>query len=172
MDLYPVLLVGGPPRVRERVQSTLERAGYSVVLASGWEEGVLVARRTRPRLLLLVPDDGECGAGALRQLRSHPVTHRIPVLALSDGTTVSENVEIPTPVDSAEVSEPWFVRWLLGEVQYADRTGNAGRSASRAERSRYAGERVPPREPLAWGAMRRAGASPTSAVRPPTEQTA
>ncbi len=66
------------------LQQRLERRGYEVVVASDGREGIALARKERPHLVVMdlgmpVLDGWE----ATRQLRSSPETASIPIVALS-----------------------------------------------------------------------------------------
>lgn len=79
-----VLVVDDSATVRDLLSRRLGRKGYGVVTAGDGQEGVDVARRVRPNLVIMdlhmpVLD----GWQATRELRKHPDTKDIPVLALT-----------------------------------------------------------------------------------------
>lgn len=79
-----VLIIEDDADTRSIYRSALEKQGYRVVTASQGAEGVHLARRTSPDLILLdirmpVMD----GWGAARYLKSDPDTRSIPICAIS-----------------------------------------------------------------------------------------
>lgn len=79
-----VLIVEDERDTREMYRLALERRGYRVLTAEHGAEGVHLARRRGPDLILLdirmpVMD----GVDALTYLRTYPETMRIPVCAIS-----------------------------------------------------------------------------------------
>lgn len=79
-----VLIIEDDEDTRSIYRSALEEQGYRVVTATQGAEGVHLARRTSPDLILLdirmpVMD----GWGAARYLKSDPATRTIPICAIS-----------------------------------------------------------------------------------------
>lgn len=79
-----VLIIEDDPDTRAIYSSALADRGYLVLTATQGAEGVHLARRTRPELILLdirmpVLD----GWGAARYLRSDSETRHIPICAMS-----------------------------------------------------------------------------------------
>jgi CheY-like chemotaxis protein len=79
-----VVIVEDNDMNRDMLSRRLVRRGYEVLLASDGEQGVALARRSRPQLILLdmslpVMD----GWTAARLLKSDQATREIPVIALT-----------------------------------------------------------------------------------------
>jgi len=79
-----ILIVDDSDSICSGIASYLEVNGYTALTAYDGEQGVRIARRERPDAILLdimmpVMDGWE----ALRQLKVHPETAGIPILALS-----------------------------------------------------------------------------------------
>lgn len=79
-----VLIIEDDEDTRSIYRSALEKHGYRVVVATQGAEGVHLARRGLPDLILLdirmpVMD----GYGAARYLKSDPATRTIPICAIS-----------------------------------------------------------------------------------------
>ena len=88
-----ILIVDDSDSICTGIASYLEVNGYSALTAYDGEQGVRIARLERPDAILLdimmpVMDGWE----ALRQLKLHPETARIPILALSALRLTAEQV--------------------------------------------------------------------------------
>lgn len=82
--MVTVLIVEDDEETRTIYRDSLESHGYRVVAASHGAEGVAIARRIKPDLILMdicmpVMD----GQQAMRYLKSDPATARIPVFGIS-----------------------------------------------------------------------------------------
>jgi two-component system, cell cycle response regulator DivK len=91
-----ILIVEDDEPTRDIYASALQDRGFRVILATQGAEGVHLARRHQPDLILMdlrmpIMD----GAQAIRYLRSDPQTSRIPVCAISayerDGDAADES---------------------------------------------------------------------------------
>ena len=79
-----ILVVEDSPDIRELVRVLLEGAGHEVLTASDGQEGVTRAREIRPDLVLMdLSLPVLSGWEATRQIKSHPETSRIPVVAVT-----------------------------------------------------------------------------------------
>lgn len=79
-----ILIIEDNPLNLELTRDLLEAAGFSVLTAEAAEEGVQLARRMHPDLVLMdISLPGMDGLEATRALKSDPVTGSIPVLALT-----------------------------------------------------------------------------------------
>lgn len=66
------------------VSDVLQYAGFAVVAATSGEEGVSLATREPPDLVLMdLQLPGIDGSEALRQLRAHPSSRSVPVVAVT-----------------------------------------------------------------------------------------
>ncbi len=79
-----VLVAEDDADARNTLRAALEERGFRVVVAVHGAEGVHLARRTRPDLILMdlrmpVMDGGQ----AIRYLRADPMTARIPIWGIS-----------------------------------------------------------------------------------------
>lgn len=75
----------------ELVRYLLDRAGYEVISAANGREGVEMVRANPPDLILMDLSLPELdGWDATRILKSDPVTHTIPILALTAHTLPHE----------------------------------------------------------------------------------
>jgi two-component system cell cycle response regulator DivK len=69
---------------RKLVEIILSKAGYAVLPAADAEQGIALARREHPDLVLMdIHLPGMDGLAATRLLRGDPATRGIPILALT-----------------------------------------------------------------------------------------
>jgi CheY-like chemotaxis protein len=69
---------------RELVRTLLERRGYRVLLAASGEEGIEIARRERPSLILLdLAMPGKDGFQTARELRADSALAETPLIAVT-----------------------------------------------------------------------------------------
>jgi two-component system cell cycle response regulator DivK len=79
-----VLVVEDNPLNLKLVRDVLQHAGYAVLAASTGEEGVSMATREPPDLVLMdLQLPGIDGTEALHQLRAHPSSRKVPVVAVT-----------------------------------------------------------------------------------------
>jgi CheY-like chemotaxis protein len=104
-----ILIVEDDPDCRTIYQTALEGFGYEVLIAAQGAEGVHLARRHRPDLILMdirmpVMDGWE----AIRYLKADPYTCRIPVCAIS--------AHVPQPEDQERVQRMGFDCFLMKPI--------------------------------------------------------
>lgn len=132
-----ILVVEDELHIRENLVWLLEASGYEALAAADGDEGIRVARREQPALILCdIMMPGTDGLGVLRALRAAPDTAAIPLIFLT-ARTEREDVRagmmagaddyIPKPFAADEVLGAIEVR--LGkkasiEARYAGETGN------------------------------------------------
>ncbi|MCC9597551.1 MULTISPECIES: response regulator transcription factor [unclassified Rubrivivax] len=81
---YTILSIEDQPDIRRLIRMTLEFKGYEVVEAGDGEEGLALARRSPPDLILLdVMMPGMDGHEVARQLHADPRTNEVPVVMIS-----------------------------------------------------------------------------------------
>jgi CheY-like chemotaxis protein len=91
-----VLVIDDDPDIRDLVQMSLENVeGWLVTLAASGEEGVNVARETRPDVILLdVRMPGMDGPATFQALRGDLPTRHIPVVLLTANPQADERYRI------------------------------------------------------------------------------
>lgn len=102
-----ILLVDDDADAREIYSAALTNAGYPVITATHGAEGVHLARKVRPRLILMdlrmpLMD----GRSSLRYIRSDPETRSIPVWALSAFLDEEEDGGMNFPGFNRMISKP------------------------------------------------------------------
>jgi CheY-like chemotaxis protein len=118
-----ILIVDDSLLIRKITQATLQKQGYVVLQAGDGREGVNLARREKPALVLMdleMPEMG--GLEALAQLKADALTSAIPVVILSGSDAVADRRQVlasgalemlPKPVDPATLVS--LVSQILGE---------------------------------------------------------
>ena len=118
-----ILIVDDSLLIRKITQATLQKQGYVVLQAGDGREGVNLARREKPALVLMdleMPEMG--GLEALAQLKADAMTSAIPVVILSGSDAVADRRQVlasgalemlPKPVDPATLVS--MVSQILGE---------------------------------------------------------
>ena len=108
--VHPILIVDDDPDSRDLLRRTLEADGYSVVTASGGEEGLELAREHLPSLITLdVMMPGMDGWAVLKQLNAEPELESIPVLMITIvgdkdlGYTLGATEHLTKPVERSKL---------------------------------------------------------------------
>jgi signal transduction histidine kinase/CheY-like chemotaxis protein len=82
--VHPILVIDDDPDSRDLLSRTLESEGYTVVTASGGEEGLKLAREHLPSLITLdVMMPGMDGWAVLKQLKADSDLEHVPVLMIT-----------------------------------------------------------------------------------------
>ncbi|MCS7082313.1 MAG: response regulator [Bacteroidetes bacterium] len=116
-----ILLVEDNEMNRDMLVQRLQRRGFSVLTAHDGAEGVELARRERPDLVLMdlslpVMDGWE----ATRQLKSDPDTASIPIIALSAHVLPAERERALACGADAYATKPVHLPELLGLIKRLD----------------------------------------------------
>ncbi|PIR16539.1 MAG: two-component system response regulator [Deltaproteobacteria bacterium CG11_big_fil_rev_8_21_14_0_20_49_13] len=108
-----ILIIDDAPDVIRLLNARLTKEGYEVLQASHGEEGLVVARESKPGLILLdVLMPGTDGFDVCERLRSDPETKDIPVVFLTSleqiecvkrGMTCGAKGYIVKPFDEKEL---------------------------------------------------------------------
>ena len=88
-----ILLVEGEIQIQEHVQVDLEKDGYTVMTALNGEQGLELARRDKPDLIILdlaLPRLN--GFDVIKSLRGQEGTEAVPIIILSDGDDVLDKI--------------------------------------------------------------------------------
>jgi twitching motility two-component system response regulator PilH len=79
-----IMIIDDSPTDTHILQKILEKNGYQTVTAQNGDEGIEVARRERPALILMdVVMPGLNGFQATRELTTNPETSTIPVIIVT-----------------------------------------------------------------------------------------
>jgi two-component system cell cycle response regulator DivK len=113
-----ILLVEDHEDNRIVYSTILEHFGYRVLLAGDGEEGVRIARESRPDLVLMdVSIPVMDGWDATRQLKGDPATAAIPVIALTAHAMPSDRERAAEAGCDGYLAKPVEPRRVLEEVQ-------------------------------------------------------
>ena len=120
-----VLVVDDDPSVQEVVKGYLEKDGYVVAVAGGGDEGLALAARTKPALIvldLMLPD--RPGEELAREIRSRS---DVPILMLTARASEDERVNGLALGADDYLTKPFSPRELVGRVRaILRRTQGAG----------------------------------------------
>lgn len=79
-----VLIVDDSPTETFKMTEILKKSGHSVITAGGGEEGVFLAKKEKPDLILMdVVMPGMNGFQATRQISKNPETSNIPIIIVT-----------------------------------------------------------------------------------------
>jgi two-component system cell cycle response regulator DivK len=113
-----ILIVEDNARNAKLLRDVLRAIGYRTVDTTTAEEGIEVARRDQPDLILMdIQLPGMDGKAALLELRSHPETAGIPVVAVTASVMPLERRDILAHGFDGFQEKPLSVRSLLAEVR-------------------------------------------------------
>jgi two-component system cell cycle response regulator DivK len=112
-----ILIVEDNERNAKLLRDVLQAKGYRTVDATSAEEGLVIARRDQPDLVLMdIHLPGMDGMAGLRELRKDPATARIPVIAVTASAMSHERKEILAAGFDGYQGKPLSVKTILTEV--------------------------------------------------------
>lgn len=113
-----ILIVEDNARNAKLLRDVLQATGYRTIDTTTAEEGIEVARRDHPDLILMdIQLPGMDGKAALHELRGHPETARIPVMAVTASVMQLERKDIMAQGFDGFQEKPLSVHSLLKEVR-------------------------------------------------------
>lgn len=113
-----VLIVDDEPHMLRVTELSLRKGSFTLYTARNGREGLEVARRERPQLVVmdvLMPEMD--GLTALRQLRQDPATAGIPVIMLTARGHVMTRKEAEDSGATLFLTKPFSPAHLLQEAQ-------------------------------------------------------
>jgi len=125
-----ILIVEDNERNRKLVRDVLQFHAYRTLETDAAEEGIRIARESRPALILMdIQLPGMDGIAALGQLRADPATARIPLIAVTASAMTSDRQRILDAGFDGYQTKPINVKEFVRAVRETlDRHG-AGASA-------------------------------------------
>lgn len=112
-----ILVVEDDPQQRTLYARVLGRAGYEVLEAANSAEALAQVHAGHPDLVLMdVTLPGPSGWNATREIKSHPDTHRIPVLVVTGLVSFSDRDASFASGSDAYLEKPVLPQRLLEEV--------------------------------------------------------
>lgn len=113
-----ILIVEDNERNAKLLRDVLQATGYRTVETVTAEEGLEVAHRDQPDLIVMdIQLPGMDGKAALRELRKHPATQGIPVIAVTASVMPLERAEVLASGFDGFQGKPISVRAFLEEVR-------------------------------------------------------
>ena len=112
-----ILVVEDDPQQRTLYARVLGMAGYQVLEAGNSSDALAQVHDHRPDLVLMdVTLPGPSGWNATREIKSHPETHRIPVLVITGRVGFSDRDASFASGSDAFLEKPVLPQRLLEEV--------------------------------------------------------
>lgn len=113
-----ILIVEDNERNAKLLRDVLQATGYRTVETVTAEEGIEVARRDHPDLILMdIQLPGMDGKTALRELRKDPTTAKIPIIAVTASVMPMERADVLAAGFDGFFGKPLSVKVFLEEVQ-------------------------------------------------------
>jgi two-component system cell cycle response regulator DivK len=121
-----VLIVEDNALNAKLARDVLVAKGYAVRVAGSGEEGLRLACEEVPNLVLMdIQLPGIDGIEALRQLRAHPATAHVPVVAFTASVTSGERSRVNAAGFDGFLSKPINLKEFLATVQGLRRSDDA-----------------------------------------------
>lgn len=96
----------------------LEKAGYQVVAAKTGEEGVEMAPRERPELILMdIQLPGINGLETTRRIRTTPWGSGVPIIALTSYALVGDREQVMGAGCTGYIEKPINPATIMGEIE-------------------------------------------------------
>jgi two-component system cell cycle response regulator DivK len=126
-----ILIVEDNEKNRRLVRDVLQFKGYRIVESETAEEGLRLARESRPDLVLMdIQLPGMSGIEALGELRADPATRGIPVIAVTASAMTHDRQKIMASGFDGYQAKPINVKGFLEAVrEMLDRPRGAGAGA-------------------------------------------
>ncbi len=113
-----ILVVEDHEDNRRIVRDLLTSAGYEMIEAVTGEEGVALAERERPDLILMdIQLPGLDGYEATRQIKANPALRPIPIIAVTSYALSGDDVKALEAGCDAYVTKPFSPRALLAKIR-------------------------------------------------------
>jgi len=113
-----ILIVEDDDNSRKLLRDSLQVTGYQTAEAVNGEEGLELARKQRPALILMdIQLPGISGFDALRSLRDHPDTRSIPVIAVTASVMGAQQNDVLQAGFDALESKPVSIVGLLRKMR-------------------------------------------------------
>jgi two-component system cell cycle response regulator DivK len=113
-----ILLIEDQEDNRRIVRDLLTSAGYDMIEAVTGEEGVALAERHRPDLILMdVLLPGLNGYEATRLIKSKPDLQQIPIIAVTSYALSGDDIRALEAGCDAYIAKPFSPRALLAKIR-------------------------------------------------------
>lgn len=113
-----ILVVEDHEENRRILRDLLTSGGYEIIEATSGPEGVIVAERQRPDLILMdIQLPGIDGYEATRRIKSNPALRQIPIIAVTSYALSGDDVKAREAGCDAYVAKPFSPRALLVKIR-------------------------------------------------------
>ena len=113
-----ILIVEDQEDNRKILRDLLTSAGFAPLEATTGEEGVTLAERERPDLILMdIQLPGLDGYEATRRIKAIPALRQIPIIAVTSYALSGDDVKAREAGCDAYVTKPFSPRALLAKVR-------------------------------------------------------
>ena len=115
-----ILIVEDNEKNLKLVRDVLQVKGYDTIEAGTAEDGLKLARRRKPDLILMdIQLPGMSGIEALKALRAEPATAAIPVVAITASVMQQDRQQIMSAGFDGFIEKPVNLKNLLATVEQA-----------------------------------------------------
>ena len=112
-----VLIVEDEEMIRRLLKDVLEKVGYKIITAGDGEQGVQLASKEKPDLILMdVQMPIKNGLEATKEIKGNPLTNNIPVVALTALAMKGDEERVRAAGCDDYISKPVQIRALLEKV--------------------------------------------------------
>ncbi len=113
-----ILIVEDNEKNRKLVRDVLQVKGYKTIESETAEEGIRLAKESRPALILMdIQLPGIDGITALKRLRAEPETREIPVIAVTASAMTNKREAMLVEGFDGYQTKPISINDFLEEVQ-------------------------------------------------------
>ena len=113
-----ILVIEDQEDNRRIVRDLLTSVGYELIEAVSGEEGVSLAEREQPDLILMdIQLPGLDGYEATRRIKANPALEKIPIIAVTSYALSGDDVKARAAGCDDYVSKPFSPRALLAKVR-------------------------------------------------------
>jgi two-component system cell cycle response regulator DivK len=113
-----ILVIEDNERNRYLVTFILEKHGYRVVQARDGREGIELAERVKPTLILLdIQLPGMDGYAVARELRSNPAFDEVPIVAVTSYAMVGDREQILAAGCNGYIEKPINPETFIDDVE-------------------------------------------------------
>jgi two-component system cell cycle response regulator DivK len=113
-----ILVIEDNEQNRYLVTFILEKHGYRVIQARDGREGIELAERVKPTLILLdIQLPGMDGYAVARELRSNPAFDKVPIVAVTSYAMVGDREQILAAGCNGYIEKPINPETFIDEVE-------------------------------------------------------
>lgn len=112
-----VLIVEDEETIQRLFKDVLEKVGYKIIIAGDGEQGVQLASKEKPDLILMdMQMPIKNGLEATHEIKENPLTNNIPVVALTALAMKGDEERVRAAGCDDYISKPVQIRALLEKV--------------------------------------------------------